>query len=118
MLKIMDSIRMKSDFLVNNCYLILWSDLLLFSFKSDFCENERSDSFEGSVLWHSREILDFYKFVIIWKKRNLNVMQINVSSESYVYFWFKINITENLLLPNKALVHLKGPYFALFYKNK
>ena len=80
MFKIMDPIRIKSDFLANNRYFILWSELLLFSFKNDYCEKESSDSFERSVLCHSREILDFYKFVIIWKKRNLNVMQMNVSS--------------------------------------
>ena len=121
MFKMMGSIRIKSGFLANNCNFILWSDLLLFSFKSDFCEKERFYSFEGCVLWHSRKMLDIYKFFIIWKKRNFNVMQINILNRMFIC-GSKLTLLsifcENLLLQNKGTVNPKGPYFGLFYENK
>ena len=68
MLKIMDC-RIESDFFASNSYFVLWPDSLLLSFKSDFCEKERFDSFEGSVLRHSREMLDFYKLCDYLEKK-------------------------------------------------
>ena len=103
MLKIMESIRIKSDFLAKNCYFILWPDLLLSSFKTDFGERERFYSFEGSVILHSREILGFDKSAIISKKRNITFRKINiVYSELSFYLLFKIT----------------SPHFAFFHKEK
>ena len=119
-LKIMDSIRIKSDFVANNWFFILWPDLFLFSLKSDFSEKERFYSFKGSVLWHSREMFDFYKFVIIWKKRKLNVMKINILNHMFICdskVTFLSICCQNLFLRNKAIVQLKGPYFDIFYQN-
>ena len=98
MLKIMDSIRIESDFVANNWYLILRPDLLLFSLTSDFFR-------EGKVLFIWRLCSVGFKrnawFLQVChymeKKRTLLVMQINVSSESYVNLLFKISVTEYLL---------------------
>ena len=120
MLKIMDSVRIKSDFVANNWLFILWPDLFLFTLKSDFCEKKKFYSFEGSVLWHSREMFDFYKFVIICRKRNLNVMKINIVNHMFICD-SKLTLLsiccQNLLLQNKAIVQLKGPHFDIFCQN-
>ena len=117
MLKIMDSIRIKSDFVANNWFFILWPDLFLFSLKSDFCEKKRFYSFEGSVLWHSREMFDFYKYL---EKRNLNVMKINTLNHMFICDSKLMLLSiccQNLFLQNKAIVQVKGPHFDIFCQN-
>ena len=120
MLKIMDTIRIESDFLANNSCFVLWPDLLLFSVKSDFCEKERFYSFEASVVWHSREMFDFYKFAIIWKKIILNLIKINILDHMFVCDSKLMLLSicwQNLFLQNKAIVELKGPHFYIFFQN-